>query len=142
MTRTELYVAITQYARSILNYANVSDDLVSWPNAVKDHSSDDLYFKVHIDFYTPINVTLSKTQLVSGFLNISIFDKIGDGLGAQVDYLKLFEQYAELNNLIALKVDLDKPEIKMLDHTLSRTQTTTDIPKSQTNFIINFYKVI
>lgn len=110
---------------------------INWPNLKLDHEKSDVYYEVDYIFYPSVKINLSSGRRITGCIAIKSFDKLNVGVGNSIALLKnvadkiVSHTYAEF-------LEFSSPDLRILGNTLSLTQTTTDIPRSQIQYIIDF----
>lgn len=113
---------------------------VNWPNVKLDHTSHDTFFEIDFVFYPAITINLKKGRMVHGCISIKSFTKLNTGTGQSAQIIQDVASIVSNNDYSVHEgfIQVEAPELRVLDNTLSLTQTTTDIPRSQLVYLVNF----
>lgn len=136
MTDSELMNIVTSNLSWKFSDLSIDPKSIKWPNTVLDQSDKDRWFEVKVIQTLKTNVTLSKTSKIFGTVIISYFSPIGEGNGEAVEILEKIAP--ALSKKLIQNISFDSYELVQLDHTLSQTQTTTDISHNQVNLNIDY----
>lgn len=136
MTDIEFLNFVTPIISAHLAQCGQDMSAVKFPNT--DLPSEHLNNFVEILFtpYIGRKIVLSGSKRMFGCITFRIISERGIGLGDQLSKATLFAEC--LSKKILNGIVFEEHEVKVLDHTLSQTQTTTGIPYSQVNVNIDY----
>ena len=123
---------IAQHAVTISHPA----ELIKYPNTDIDLQNNPEFVEVLFTIYTGQKINLKGNKRIFGCLTFKVMSERGIGMKKSIDLAMLFAQC--LSGKIIEGIVFDEYDLLILDHTLSQTQTTTDIPSNQVNVNIEF----
>ena len=118
---------------TLLSYPN---DKIKYPNTeISDTHSND-FVEILYTNYMGRKLNLKGNKRMYGCITFKVISERGVGQAPSMDLAKRFAEC--LSGKILNGIVFEEYELKILDHTLSQTQTTTDIPYNQVNANVEF----
>ena len=109
---------------------------IKYPNTEIDESNASNFVEILVTYYPGVKLNLKGNKRLFGCVTFRVVSSRGEGLA---DSIALAQNFAAcLSGLIDNGIVFDEFETKILSHTLSQTQTTTDIPYNQVNANVEF----
>lgn len=136
MTELEFLNFVTSAVAAQATLLNIPAEKIKYPNTEisEDYSND--FIEVLCVFYASKKVNLAGNKRIYGCVSFKIISPRGVG---QKNSIELATNLSKcLSGKIENSIVFDEYELKLLDHTLSQTQTTTDIPFNQVNANVEF----
>lgn len=140
MNELEIISIFSQALAESFKLQNIANSQVNWPNVKSDHTKHDIYYEIDFVFYPAQQISLKKGRRVSGCVSVKSFSKLNKGIGEASENIKAVAYHLAGKDFSSHDgfINTETPELRILDNTLSLTQTTTDIPNSQMVYLVNF----
>lgn len=138
MTELEFMSIASQVISSAFTSEGISSKDINWPNVKLDHTKVSTFYEVDFTFYPAQPISLKNGKKFNGCISLKAFTNLNAGLGAPSKKLENISKIVVSHIYDDSRIVFESPELRVLDNTLSITQTTTDIPKSQAVYLLNF----
>lgn len=136
MNENEFFNFVTSTIAAQITLLNYPTSQVKYPNTDIDVTSLNEYIEILITPYIGRKINLKNNKRMYGCVTIKVFTARSIGSNRAVE---LSRQVAEcLSGKIIQKIVFEEYDLKVLDHTLSQTQTTTAINDFQVNCNIDY----
>ena len=136
MTELDFLNFVTSKIAAHATLIQFDSSKIKYPNTEIDESNASNFVEILITYYPGIKLNLKGNKRLFGCVTFRVVSSRDEGLA---DSVTLAQNFATcLSGLIDNGIVFDESELKILNHTLSQTQTTTDIPYNQVNANVEF----
>lgn len=136
MTELDFLNFVTSKIAAQATLIQFDSSKIKYPNTEIDESNASNFVEILVTYYPGVKLNLKGNKRLFGCVTFRIVSSRGEGLA---DSITLAQNFAAcLSGLIDNGIVFDEFETKILSHTLSQTQTTTDIPYNQVNANVEF----
>lgn len=136
MTELEFLNMVTTIIQAHATLLNVPANSIKYPNTDIDMSSVDQHIEILYTNYTNAKINLKGNKRIFGCITFKVVGERGIGLKSDTELA--INMSLCLSGKIISGVVFEEYDLKVLNHTLSQTQTTTDIPFNQVNANVEF----
>lgn len=136
MTELDFLNFVTSKIAAQATLIQFDSSKIKYPNTEVDESNASNFVEILVTYYPGVKLNLKGNKRLFGCVTFRVVSSRGEGLA---DSIALAQNFAAcLSGLIDNGIVFDEFETKILSHTLSQTQTTTDIPYNQVNANVEF----
>lgn len=136
MTELDFLNFVTSKIAARATLIQFDSSKIKYPNTEIDESNASNFVEILVTYYPGVKLNFKGNKRLFGCVTFRVVSSRGEGLA---DSIALAQNFAAcLSGLIDNGIVFDEFETKILSHTLSQTQTTTDIPYNQVNANVEF----
>ena len=136
MNELEFLNIVTSIISDHVEALDIDSNSVKYPNTEISEIYASNFVEVLVSNYTAIKTNLKGSKRVYGCVTFRVISS--RGVGSAEAMSKAIDLSKCLSGKIINGIVFDEYELRVLNHTLSQTQTTTDIPYFQVNANIDF----
>lgn len=136
MTELQFLNMVTTIIQAHATLLNVPANSIKYPNTDIDMTSVDQHVEILYTNYTNAKINLKGNKRIFGCITFKVMGERGIGLKSDIELATNMSLC--LSGKIINCVVFEEYDLKVLNHTLSQTQTTTDIPFNQVNANVEF----